>query len=62
MPPHLCCSCGRPLKIQVRRGGVVFRCEEHGIVWRFVADIYEEKKLSDDEREGKAKRGEKRDR
>jgi hypothetical protein len=29
------CSCGRLLKITVRRDGAIFRCPEHGIVWRY---------------------------
>jgi hypothetical protein len=33
--PAVYCSCGRLLKITVRREGVIFRCPEHGIVWRY---------------------------
>ena len=33
--PAIYCRCGRLLTITVRREGAVFRCPEHGIVWRY---------------------------
>jgi predicted RNA-binding Zn-ribbon protein involved in translation (DUF1610 family) len=35
MAPRVYCSCGRLLKIRVRRDGVVLQCPEHGVIWRY---------------------------
>jgi hypothetical protein len=34
-PYHVYCSCGRLLKIKVRREGVVLQCPEHGVIWHY---------------------------
>lgn len=60
MPAHLCCSCGRPLRIRVRRDGVVFRCEEHGIVWRFVVNVQASGKPPAKAKEGEDRRADRK--
>jgi hypothetical protein len=35
MAPRIYCSCGRLLKIKVRRDGVILQCPEHGVVWHY---------------------------
>jgi hypothetical protein len=38
MAVRIYCSCGRLLKIKVRRDGVTLQCPEHGVLWRYVVD------------------------
>ncbi len=33
--PRVYCSCGKLLKIKVRRDGVVLQCPEHGVILRY---------------------------
>lgn len=32
------CKCGRPLDLNITREGVIMRCSDHGVIFRYVVD------------------------